>query len=885
MESVVTFVIGAALGGSFASTIGTVESKVKTIDSSIGSLGKTMKQIDTLRGLDESLIKNKGGLEKARSDLAALEPRLAEIRNKYTSLETAVKAADTEMSASKMNYEQVKNRVSALKIELQNTDAPTNEMRNALAAANRELAQSKLRFDESKTAMSKAKSELSAVTPELKELDQAHKKASSNVDMFENTIKKETHSVNELGEAFKKAKIDTANLDAEQKKLGSTLEKQKARKEKIGALVEQRDALTSQRAKLQSQAVGLIGAGMTLSLPIKLALEKEDWMLDVSKNVKGLDSAEDIKAVELEIRKIGRSSLLGSAGIAKLVASAGTIGMAKEEALEYAKSAERIGVAFGISADEAGGALASIMSTTGFSLGEMNDMADAINYFGDASNAKAHQITPVLQRNAGTLKSMTNLTKSQMVGFTASIRQVAQNDEAAATAQKNFILSLTKGEAATKAQSEAFEALGLSSEEVAEGMQNDAAGTITRVLEALNGVDAVQRTTLSAEIFGGGNVDVVSNLLSNLEEYKRLMGLAGDETKFAGSVNAEYERKMETTATALSTLKESVKDVGITLGEALLPPLAVVSKVLAGTANIIGNTIQRFPLASKAVLTLGAGLTVGVGAVVAFGYVLNVMRTGLVYTRLALIGTKTEASWASRAISGLGRAFNLTTIRAKAAAVGTWIYNTALRMKTVSARIATTSLSRLGAMMSLTRVKAIGVTVATRAWTAAQWLFNTAMAANPIGLAIAAGAALIGIGVLLYKKWEPFRKIIDGIGSAFKKFGGAIGKVFGFGKKDEQVSKPGSVVKNTIGTTVAPNRQIIPDRKAGSTREIPSLSPYVKSGGGKQNITNVTIKSSPTIVVQGGSVDGAKAALAGHHDDLARKIKKMQEEKSRVSYD
>lgn len=52
--------------------------------------------------------------------------------------------------------------------------------------------------------------------------------------------------------------------------------------------------------------------------------------------------------------------------------------------------------------------------------------------------------------------------------------------------------------------------------------------------------------------------------------------------------------------------------------------------------------------------------------------------------------------------------------------------------------------------------------------------------ANPIGIWIALGAAIIGIGVLLYKKWEPFRNLIDGIVDKVKAVGGWIGEKLGF---------------------------------------------------------------------------------------------------------
>ena len=59
-------------------------------------------------------------------------------------------------------------------------------------------------------------------------------------------------------------------------------------------------------------------------------------------------------------------------------------------------------------------------------------------------------------------------------------------------------------------------------------------------------------------------------------------------------------------------------------------------------------------------------------------------------------------------------------------------------------------------------------TVATKVATAAQWLWNAALNANPIGLIVAAVAALAGAVILAYKKIGPFRDLMDSIGRWFR---------------------------------------------------------------------------------------------------------------------
>ena len=58
--------------------------------------------------------------------------------------------------------------------------------------------------------------------------------------------------------------------------------------------------------------------------------------------------------------------------------------------------------------------------------------------------------------------------------------------------------------------------------------------------------------------------------------------------------------------------------------------------------------------------------------------------------------------------------------------------------------------------------------IATKAWTAAQWLLNAALDANPIGIVVMALAALVGALVYAYNNSEDFRRIVDEAWAAVK---------------------------------------------------------------------------------------------------------------------
>ncbi|MFX8813214.1 phage tail tape measure protein, partial [Acinetobacter baumannii] len=75
--------------------------------------------------------------------------------------------------------------------------------------------------------------------------------------------------------------------------------------------------------------------------------------------------------------------------IAAIVAAGGQSGIAKNELLGFAESAVKMGVAFDISAQESGQAMAEMRTAFKMSQTEVVSLADKINYLGNNTPAAA----------------------------------------------------------------------------------------------------------------------------------------------------------------------------------------------------------------------------------------------------------------------------------------------------------------------------------------------------------------------------------------------------------------------------------------------------------------------------------------------------------------
>lgn len=77
-------------------------------------------------------------------------------------------------------------------------------------------------------------------------------------------------------------------------------------------------------------------------------------------------------------------------------------------------------------------------------------------------------------------------------------------------------------------------------------------------------------------------------------------------------------------------------------------------------------------------------------------------------------------------------------------------------------------LGGLAAAILVVRGAMIAWSVAVKIVTAAQWLWNVAMSANPIGLIILAIAAVIAIVIVMYKKFDWFRNAVQAVWKVMK---------------------------------------------------------------------------------------------------------------------
>ncbi|MDR6581610.1 phage tail tape measure protein [Pseudomonas sp. OVF7] len=405
------------------------------------------------------------------------------------------------------------------------------------------------------------------------------------------------------------------------------------------------------RKGLEKTGLGKIGfgdivTGGVLAAPFvagaKAAIDFESQMADVRKVV-NFDTPQQFKQMGDDIGRMSDRLPMAAGDIAKIVAAGGQAGFAREELLGFAEAAVKMGVAFDQTAEQSG----EMMSTwrTAFRMTQEGAirLADQINYLGNTGPASAQKVSGIVTE-VGALGEVAGLSAAQVAALGATMAGVGVKQDVAATGIKNFMLSLTKGTAATKSQSLAFKSLRLDSKNVAEGMQKDAQKTLLDVLTRISMVDAAKRPALLTELFGSESVAAITPLLTNVELLRTNLLKVGDATKYAGSMEKEYQSRAATTANNLQLLRNTVDGVARALGNALLPGINSVLDAMRPMITQVAELVQANPQLVKGLAVAGIAFTALRAGVFAATVAVRVLGVAFAATPIGIIAVAIAAA-------------------------------------------------------------------------------------------------------------------------------------------------------------------------------------------------------------------------------------------------
>ncbi|WP_286950561.1 MULTISPECIES: phage tail tape measure protein [Brevundimonas] len=592
-----------------------------------------------------------------------LELRL--ILDAVDKLTRPLRAANREAAAANQVLQQTKAKVKELEAA-QRDIASFKGMTTQLAQTSGALQAAKIKADEL------ARAHAAAENP-TKKMTAALSRAEKQVERLQAEEASRTAQLDQMRSKLDAAGISTKNLTAHEARLKAEIAdgnlQLALQKDRVHQLAQAEARLKAARTQydktqafagsMQGAGMSAIGAGMVAAAPLVasggLAVNFEDAMLDVKKVV-DFETPQQFAQMSDDILTLTTRIPIAAEGFASIVAAAGQAKIPRAELMGFAEDAGKMGVAFDSTAEEAGKMMATWRTAFALTQPQVRGLADQINYLGDNGNATALQISNVVTR-VGPLGKVAGLAAAQVAALGSTMVGMGVGEEIAATGIKNTMLALTKGEAATKSQKQAFAALGLEATAVAKAMQTDAGGAIMDVMRKIQGLDAHRQAAILTQLFGSESVSAIAPMLTNLDVLQENLNAVGDASLYAGSMDKEFQNRMSGTKTAIDTAKNSVKALGVEFGSAFLPQIKAVSD----TVNTISTGFRDFAKARPAVVgAIGTVVGIVAAALLAFGALAMIIAAVLgpfALMRMAMIMTTPLFKPLIAGVAGAARAF------------------------------------------------------------------------------------------------------------------------------------------------------------------------------------------------------------------------------------
>ena len=379
---------------------------------------------------------------------------------------------------------------------------------------------------------------------------------------------------------MQRGNMDLTRFRREQERVTRAIEETQRAQERLNRSVERGrrigEAQSQAGSNLASSTAQLAAFGIPVAASVKAAMDFESAMAEVGKTVE-FTAGNSLPKLGEELKQLSLQIPLSANELAAITASGGQLGVADKDLIGFTTTVAKMGVAFDMSADQAGDAMAKLSNVMQIPIKEIDRIGDMINTISNNSPAKAREMVAALSQVGSSVKSA-GYSEQFSVGLTGAL--IAQGREASVTANaiESMITTFSTLDMATKRQIVGFNKLGINHNEFATKFKKDGQAATQEFFDLVNKLPTEERTGVVSSIIGlnyGGDILSVANNTELLGKNIELLGTNADGTgKYLGSMNKEFDSISSTKANEVQLFKNNFNVLAITLGDALLPALS-----------------------------------------------------------------------------------------------------------------------------------------------------------------------------------------------------------------------------------------------------------------------------------------------------------------------
>ncbi|MFW5438741.1 phage tail tape measure protein [Paenibacillus apiarius] len=391
-----------------------------------------------------------------------------------------------------------------------------------------------------------------------------------------------------LATQLNKAQAEYNRLDSELKQTTADMARQAAEMQRQNsAWTKLSETLNQAGDKMKSIGNSMTDAGKSLSMKVtapivavgtaasKMSIDFESAFAGVRKTI---DATEKEYAVlKQQIRDMAKTIPQSANEIAKVAETAGQLGIKKEAIMGFTRTMVDLGVATNMTSDEAATALARLANIVQMPQSQFDRLGATVVDLGNNLATTEGEIVAMGLRIAGAGHQI-GLTEAQILGFAGALSSVGIEAEAGGSAISRVMIEIANAVMSGGDQLNMFaQVAGMSSAQFQQAFRDDAANAILSFIEGLGRMqNSGQNTFAVLDKLSLSEIRVRDSLLRASgagDLFRESIELGSKAWQDNTALTNEANERYKTTASQLQIMKNKLIDVGITLGDALIPAL------------------------------------------------------------------------------------------------------------------------------------------------------------------------------------------------------------------------------------------------------------------------------------------------------------------------
>ena len=392
-------------------------------------------------------------------------------------------------------------------------------------------------------------------------------------------------------------RANVSGFTAEMAKAKSSLDEVVKASDKNAKVADTAGGRMVQSARLQSDEWNRVGNAMTtmgaagvaaFGGAAKSAIDYESAFAGVKKTVEATPA--ELDALSDAVRNMSREMPASQTEIAGVAEAAGQLGIETPNIESFTKTMIAMGSSTSMSSEEAATELARFANIMGTSQAEFSNIGSSIVDLGNNFATTESEIT-AMALNLASAGHQAGMTEGDIFGISTALSSVGIEAQAGGTAFSKVMLEMNNSVKSGNDKLEVFASTaGMTADQFSKLWQSNPSEALTKFVQGLADI----------ENQGGNTQPILDDLgMTDVRVGNALRSSAAAADMFTDAISmgnsaygentalmTEYEQRVETTESQLQIFKNTVTDLGISMGSTLLPALNLV---VGGAADLVGG--------------------------------------------------------------------------------------------------------------------------------------------------------------------------------------------------------------------------------------------------------------------------------------------------------